>query len=76
MEAYPSTPALDLDSVLFLEEGDRSLGRVFDVMGPVQRPWYVIRFNDLSHIESNDIVVGARVYCAPATPHTSRFSNW
>ena len=36
-------PALDLDSVLFLDSGSRVLGRVFDVIGPVQRPYYCVR---------------------------------
>ncbi len=73
VEAYPSTPALDLDSVLFLDEGDRVLGRIFDVLGPVKQPWYSVRFNSISHIQTNRVIIGAKVYCAPTIPqHTSK----
>ncbi|XP_021955883.1 H/ACA ribonucleoprotein complex non-core subunit NAF1 isoform X2 [Folsomia candida] len=71
VEAFPSTPALDLDSVLFLDQGDRALGRVFDVMGPVKQPWYCVRFNSMLHIEANGVTVGSLVYCAPTTQHAS-----
>lgn len=35
VRALPETPAVDLDSVLFLENGAKTLGKVFDVFGPV-----------------------------------------
>ena len=44
VKSLPDTAAVDLDSVLFLEKGSRALGRVFDVFGPVSRPFYAVRF--------------------------------
>ncbi|CAL8126590.1 unnamed protein product [Orchesella dallaii] len=71
VEAYPNTPALDLDSVLFLEEGDRALGHIFDVIGPVKQPMYCVRFNSKEHIQKNKVAIGMQVFCAPKTPYTS-----
>ena len=50
VESLPGLPALDLDTVLFVAEGGLALGRVFDVIGPVTRPLYVVRFNSAQHI--------------------------
>ncbi|ODN00927.1 H/ACA ribonucleoprotein complex non-core subunit NAF1 [Orchesella cincta] len=71
VEAYPNTPALDLDSVLFLDEGDRALGHIFDVIGPVKQPLYCVRFNSKEHIQKNKVEIGMLVYCAPKTEYTS-----
>ena len=35
VRAYPETPLVDLDSILFLDNGAKALGKVFDVFGPV-----------------------------------------
>ena len=45
VQADANSAALDLDSILFLENGQRPLGRIFDVMGPVNQPFYCVRFN-------------------------------
>ena len=71
VKALPNTPALDLDSVLFLDKGKRPLGKVFDVIGPVTSPFYCVRFNSSQHIKDNNVKVNLEVYCAPRTEHTS-----
>ena len=43
VKAFQNFPAIDLDSVLFLDSGDRPLGKVFDVFGPVTEPYYSVR---------------------------------
>ena len=43
VKAILNFPAIDLDSVLFLENGLRTLGKVFDVFGPVSEPYYSVR---------------------------------
>ena len=43
VKSLANTAAIDLESVLFLEKGSRTLGRVFDVFGPVSRPFYAVR---------------------------------
>ncbi|XP_076047176.1 uncharacterized protein LOC143028641 isoform X2 [Oratosquilla oratoria] len=70
VQALPGIPAIDLDSVLFLDCGQRVLGQVFDVFGPVHEPLYVVRFNSDDHIKERNIDIGASVYYAPSTEHT------
>ena len=55
IESLPGNPAIDIDSVLFLDHGKRALGRVFDVIGPVALPYYCVRFNSKDHIQVFDI---------------------
>lgn len=62
---------LDIDTVLFLEHGARTLGKIFDVFGQVSQPTYCVRFNSESQISDNNIVIGMPVYCAPKTNYTS-----
>lgn len=71
IESHPGMPAVDLESILFLEKGSQPLGRVFDVIGPVTRPYYVVRFNNEEHIKERGIVKGMKVYYAPKTEHTT-----
>ena len=71
IESLPGNPAIDLDSVLFIESGGRALGRVFDVIGPVSRPFYCVRFNSVAHIKQTGVERGMDVYFAPRTEHTT-----
>ena len=71
VQSNKNSPALDIDTVLFLENGGRPLGKIFDVMGPVIQPFYCIRFNSEEHVKQNRIVRGMPVYFAPRTEHTS-----
>lgn len=63
-------PAYDIDTLLFLDRGKKALGQIFDVIGPVASPLYVVRFNNPDMIQANNIQKGAPVYCAPNTEHT------
>lgn len=67
----PNFAAVDIDTVLFLDKGNRTLGQVFDVMGNVSEPIYCVRFNKSQDIVDNKIDVGAIVYVAPKTEHTN-----
>jgi len=71
VESCPGNPAIDLDSVLFLDSGRRPLGRVFDVIGPVSRPLYCVRFNSKEHIREKEVVQGLDVFYAPKSEYTS-----
>ncbi|XP_053610261.1 H/ACA ribonucleoprotein complex non-core subunit NAF1 [Plodia interpunctella] len=71
VRAFPETPAVDLDSVLFLDNGAKTLGKVFDVFGPVTEPHYCVRFNSAEHVAARGVRVGADAYIAPRTAHTS-----
>lgn len=64
VKAFPQTPALDSDSILFLE--NRScLGLVFETFGPVQTPFYSVRFNKESDINDKGVCRGDKVFYAP-----------
>ena len=82
IESLPDLPALDLESVLFaIEEADgegqeqndelAAIGRVFDVIGPVTRPYYCVRFNSEEHIRSKNLRKGQQIFFAPKTEHTA-----
>jgi len=81
IESLPDMPALDLESVLFFKSATTgglvdtvdltAIGRVFDVIGPVTRPYYVVRFNNNDHVKSKGVVAGADIYYSPKSEHTS-----
>lgn len=71
MESLPKFAAVDIDTVLFLEKGNRTLGQVFDVMGNVASPIYCVRFNTTQDISTKNITVGLTVYVAPQTEYTN-----
>ena len=71
VESLIGIPALDLESVLFVNEGSLALGQVFDVIGPVTQPLYVVRFNSKEDIEVKGITAGMKVYFAPKSELTS-----
>jgi H/ACA ribonucleoprotein complex non-core subunit NAF1 len=70
VEGFPNTVPLDIDSVLFLDQGKLALGKIFDVIGPVSKPIYCIRFNNHEDIISKGIAVGNKVFCAPRTEYS------
>ena len=47
------------------------MGPVFDVIGLVTQPFYVVRFNSKQHIEEMGVTVGMKVYYAPKSKLTS-----
>lgn len=64
--------ALDLDTVLFLDHGHRTLGRIFDVLGQINQPIYCVRFNSAAQIREKGITVGQKVFYNSKRPeHTS-----
>ena len=69
--AYPHSAPLDIDSVLFLDNGKKTLGQVFDVIGQVSTPIYCIRFNKHEDIVSKNISLGSKVFCAPRTEYAN-----
>lgn len=71
VESLPNFAAMDIDTVLFLDKGNRTLGQVFDVMGNVSSPIYCVRFNTKEDIEAKGIRPGIDVYVAPNTEHTN-----
>lgn len=71
VEAYHNSTPLNIDSILFIERGQKTLGQIFDVIGPVNTPIYCVRFNSNDDIKAKGISIGDKVFCAPRTEHTS-----
>ncbi|XP_037293081.1 H/ACA ribonucleoprotein complex non-core subunit NAF1 [Manduca sexta] len=71
VRALPATPAVDIDTVLFVDNGAKALGKVFDVFGPVTEPYYCVRFNSQEHVKERGVQTGMDVYIAPNAQHTS-----
>lgn len=72
VESHPGNVALDLDTVLFLDNGKRALGRIFDVLGQVNQPIYCVRFNSAEQIQEKEILAGMKVFYNNQRPeHTS-----
>lgn len=61
---------MDIESILFLDRGQKALGAVFDVIGQVSAPIYCIRFNSHEDIVAKSIKIDDKVFCAPKTEHT------
>uniref|UniRef100_H2YHP1 H/ACA ribonucleoprotein complex subunit n=1 Tax=Ciona savignyi TaxID=51511 RepID=H2YHP1_CIOSA len=62
VKASVGKPALNLDSVLFLE--DKSfLGRVYETFGPVPAPYYVVCFNETE--KTSELSLEQKIYFAP-----------
>jgi H/ACA ribonucleoprotein complex non-core subunit NAF1 len=58
------SPALNDDSVLFNRDR-RSIGLIFETLGPVERPYYSIRYNDMNSISQRQIELNQEVFYAP-----------
>lgn len=71
VESYKGSAPLDVDSILFLDKGSRTLGKVFDVIGPVAEPVYTVRFTNKDQIKKYQIEKGMKVFCAPRTDYAS-----
>lgn len=56
---------------MFIDRGQRALGKIFDVFGPVNKPHYAVRFNDSEHIKKFNIFIKEPVFCAPETEYSS-----
>lgn len=70
VQSFAGVELLNIDTILFLEKGKRSLGKIFDVIGQVAAPMYCVLFNSRQEVTEKGIAVGAPVFCAPQTEHT------
>uniref|UniRef100_T1I364 H/ACA ribonucleoprotein complex non-core subunit NAF1 n=1 Tax=Rhodnius prolixus TaxID=13249 RepID=T1I364_RHOPR len=68
IQSLPDKPALNLDSIFFRHNGE-PIGRIFDVFGPVKRPFYSVRFNTNDEIHEKGLEIDVVLYAAPDTKH-------
>jgi len=64
IEALLHSPPLNDDSVLFNRDR-RSIGLIFETFGPVEKPYYSIRYNDIHNIYQRQIELNQEVFYAP-----------
>ena len=64
IESLLHSPPLNDDSVLF-NSNRRSIGLIFETFGPVEKPYYSIRYNDIHSIHQRQIELNQEVFYAP-----------
>jgi rRNA processing protein Gar1 len=64
IESLLHSPALNDDSVLFNRDR-RSIGLVFETFGPVEKPYYSIRYPDIESVHQRQVELNQDVYYAP-----------
>ncbi|KAH0616074.1 hypothetical protein JD844_026896 [Phrynosoma platyrhinos] len=72
VESQKGLPPVNEDTVLFRDDR-RSVGKVFEVFGPVSHPFYVLQFNSPEHIEAKDIKIHDAVYFAPSVESFTQY---
>lgn len=69
VDAIIGMPPYDLETLMFLENGT-FLGAVFDVMGPVTSPIYVLRFKSGVETVKFNLNIGTKVFISPRGEYT------
>ncbi|KAI8328784.1 Gar1/Naf1 RNA binding region-domain-containing protein [Chlamydoabsidia padenii] len=69
VQSHTTPFVLDMESLLVMEDGRTILGEVFETFGPVDRPFYSVRFNTVDEIPQN-AVKGAKVSYVPGYERT------
>jgi H/ACA ribonucleoprotein complex non-core subunit NAF1 len=64
IESLLHSPPLNDDSVLFNRDR-RSIGLIFETFGPVEQPYYSIRYNHINNIHQRQIELNQEVFYAP-----------
>ena len=72
VQSRPMLPALDTDSVLW-RSNRQPLGAIFETFGPVQSPYYSVRFRCPKQIHKSGISVGESIFF---TPNNTQFTKY
>ncbi|XP_039179867.1 H/ACA ribonucleoprotein complex non-core subunit NAF1 isoform X1 [Crotalus tigris] len=72
IESEKGLPPVNENTVLFKEDR-HSLGKIFEIFGPVSHPFYVVQFNSPEHIQSKDIKIKDAVCFAPAVESFTQY---
>jgi rRNA processing protein Gar1 len=75
-ESRESSPPLDEDTILF-DSNRKALGKIFEIFGPVNNPFYSLRFASLTEIEERalDLNTDSSVYVAQSAEYTKFIFN-
>lgn len=72
IESLRGLPPINEESIIFKEDR-QAAGKVFEVFGPVQHPFYVLRFNSAEHIKAKGINVQDNMYFAPSVEDFTQY---
>ncbi|XP_053113598.1 H/ACA ribonucleoprotein complex non-core subunit NAF1 [Hemicordylus capensis] len=72
IESLKGLPPVNEDTVLFKED-HHSIGKIFEVFGPVSHPFYVLQFNGPEHIETKGLKMDESVYFAPSVESFTQY---
>ncbi|XP_063166078.1 H/ACA ribonucleoprotein complex non-core subunit NAF1 [Candoia aspera] len=72
IESQKGLPPVNEDTVLFKEDR-HSVGKIFEIFGPVSHPFYVLQFNSPEHIQSKGIKIKDAVYFAPSVESFTQY---
>ncbi|XP_015716457.1 H/ACA ribonucleoprotein complex non-core subunit NAF1 [Coturnix japonica] len=72
IESLRGLPPINEESIIFKEDR-QAAGKVFEVFGPVQHPFYVLRFNSSEHIKARGINVKDNMYFAPSVEDFTQY---
>ncbi|XP_025020885.1 H/ACA ribonucleoprotein complex non-core subunit NAF1 isoform X2 [Python bivittatus] len=72
IESQKGLPPVNEDTVLFKEDR-HSVGKIFEIFGPVSHPFYVLQFNSPEHIQSKGIKIKDEVYFAPSVESFTQY---
>ncbi|KAJ6668664.1 hypothetical protein lerEdw1_012147 [Lerista edwardsae] len=72
IESLKGLQPVNENTVLFKEDR-HSIGKVFEVFGPVSHPFYVLQFNSPEHIETKGVKIHDTVYFAPSVKDFTQY---
>ncbi|XP_053316015.1 H/ACA ribonucleoprotein complex non-core subunit NAF1 [Spea bombifrons] len=72
IESMKDVPPLNEDSVIFKEDR-RSVGKIFEIFGPVPHPFYVIRYNTKDQIKDKGFKIKDTMYFAPTVEDFTQY---
>ncbi|XP_041040210.1 H/ACA ribonucleoprotein complex non-core subunit NAF1 [Carcharodon carcharias] len=72
VESLKEMPPVNEETILFKMD-NTSVGKVFEVFGPVSHPFYVLRFNSVEDIAVKEIKLQELFYIAPAVKDFTQY---
>ncbi|XP_043554740.1 H/ACA ribonucleoprotein complex non-core subunit NAF1 isoform X2 [Chiloscyllium plagiosum] len=72
VKSLKDMPPVNEETVLFRKD-NASVGKVFEVFGPVSQPFYVLRFNSTEDVTVKEIKLQEMLYFAPAVKDFTQY---
>ncbi|XP_078068219.1 uncharacterized protein naf1 [Mustelus asterias] len=72
VESLKDMPPVNEETILFKMD-NTSVGKVFEVFGPVSHPFYIVRFNSVEAIVTKEIKLQELFYFAPAVKDFTQY---